>query len=155
MLADALVALAGLAGNAVVTAAATDTWETVRHKFARLLGRGDQSKEQLAADRLEETRKLLSEAAAAELEQARAAQAERWAGRLADFLEENPDAQDELQALVAEVEAAHPAATVSAVNHSVAAGRDVNIQAKHGAVAAGVIHGNVTPGPTTSGPAED
>ena len=32
--------LAALAGNTLVTAAVTDTWEDVRHKVARLFGRG-------------------------------------------------------------------------------------------------------------------
>ena len=40
-LADSLMALASLAGNTVVAAAATDAWENARHGLARLLGRGD------------------------------------------------------------------------------------------------------------------
>lgn len=153
MLGDALVALAALSGNAVVTAATTDAWEAVRHKFARLLGRGNPDKEQLAVDRLEETRQLLAGAPDADLEQTRAGQAERWAGRLADFLEENPDAEDELRTLTAEVQASLPVAAVSATDHGVAAGRDVKVRADRGGVAAGVIHGSVTPGPTPPGAA--
>ncbi len=60
----------------------------------------------------------------------------------------------ELRALVEEVAAQLPAAAVSAADHSVAAGRDVNITASGGGTAAGVIHGNVTPpNPTPPGPA--
>ena len=56
-------------------------------------------------------------------------------------------------ALVEEVTAQLPAGAVSAADHSVAAGRDMNITASGGAVAAGVIHGNVAPpGPTLPGP---
>jgi len=153
MLPEALVALSALAGNAVVTAATTDAWEAVRHKFARLLGRTDPSKEQLASDRLEETRELLAGAADADLQRARAVQAERWTARLADFLEENPSAEGELRTLVDEVRAALPPGTVSAADHAVAAGRDVKVQADHSAVAAVVVHGNVTPGPTSPGTA--
>jgi hypothetical protein len=40
----ALIALAALAGNTVVTAAVTDAWESARKGFARLLGRGDPAK---------------------------------------------------------------------------------------------------------------
>jgi hypothetical protein len=61
------------------------------------------------------------------------------------------------QALMALVDAAGSAAgkyQVSASDHSVAAGRDVNITASGGGTAAGVIHGNVTPGPTLPGPAK-
>ena len=45
MLAEALMALASLAGNTVVAAATTDVWEAARRKFARLLGRGDPQQE--------------------------------------------------------------------------------------------------------------
>ena len=55
MLAEGLLALATLAGNTVVTAAVTDAWEAARDKFARLLGRGDPDKTELAAQRLAET----------------------------------------------------------------------------------------------------
>jgi len=57
---EALIALAALAGNTVVTAATTDAWEAARRKFARMLGRGDAKKEQLADKRLEETRQQLA-----------------------------------------------------------------------------------------------
>jgi hypothetical protein len=60
------------------------------------------------------------------------------------------------QALMRLVDEAGSAAgryQVSASDHSVAAGRDVNVSASGGGVAAGVIHGNVGPGnPTMPGP---
>ena len=122
-LAEALVALAALAGNTVVTAAVTDAWEGARKGFARLLGRGDPGKTRLAEE------------------------------RLADLLEEDPGAEAELRALVAQIQAALPAGMASAAGHAVAAGRDVNITASGGGIAAGVIHGDVTPpGPTRPGP---
>ena len=150
MLVEDLMALASLAGNTVVAAAATDAWEAARRKFARLLGRGGPKQEQLTEQRLEETRQQLTGAAGTDLEQARAALAERWAGRLADLLEEDPGAEAELRALVQEIQAALPAGIVSAGDHAVAAGRDVSICATGGGVAAGVIHGNVAP--YTAGP---
>jgi hypothetical protein len=153
MLAEALVALASLAGNAVVTAASTDAWEAVRHRFAVLLGRGNLAAEQKADERLEETRQLLAGTVGADLERARTAQAERWTARLGDLLEEDPGAEGELRTLVREIQAAAPAGTVSALDHSVAAGGDVHNRADRGAVAATVIHGNVTPFPTTPDPA--
>ena len=70
-----------------------------RAGFARLLGRGDPKQEQLAEPRLAETREQLTGAEGADLGQARAAQAERWAGWLADLLEEYPDALADLRAL--------------------------------------------------------
>ena len=123
MLAETLAALAALAGNTVVTAAATDAWESARKGFARLLGRGDPDKTQRAEE------------------------------RLADLLEEDPGAEAELRARVAQIQAALPAGMASAAGHAVAAGRDVNITASGGGIAAGVIHGDVTPpGPTRPGP---
>jgi hypothetical protein len=154
MLAETLTALGALAGNTVVAAAATDAWEAARRGFARLLGRGDPARTEMAEQRLTETREQLTGAEGEDLEQARAALAQRWAARLADLLDEHPDAEADLRGLVKEIQAALPAGMVSAADHAVAAGRDVNISATSGGVAAGVIHGNVaTPGPTRPGPA--
>jgi hypothetical protein len=154
MLAETLMALAALAGNTVVAAATTDAWEAARRKFAQLLGRGDPKQAQLAEQRLEETRQQLSGLDGADLEQTRGALAERWAGRLGDLLEEDPDAEADLRALVQEIHTALPAGVVSAADHAVAAGRNVNIRADRGGVAAGVIHGNVAPpNPPGQGPA--
>ncbi len=151
MLAEALVGLASLAGNTVVAAATTDAWEAARHKFARLLGRGDPKQEQLAEQRLEDTRQQLIGAGGADLEQARSVLAERWAGRLADLLEEDPGVEARLRSLVQEIQVHLPATAASAADHSVAAGRDVKITASGGGVAAGLIHGNVAP-PDPPGP---
>lgn len=96
MLAEGLLALASVAGNAVVVAATTDAWETARRGFMRLLGRGDPHKEQLAGKWLDETRDRLT-AEGAGPEPVRAALAERWAMRLADLLEEEPGAEAELR----------------------------------------------------------
>ena len=149
MLTETLMALAALAGNTVVSAAATDAWDAARRGFARLLGRGNPKQEQLAEQRLEETRQQLT---GADSEQARAALTERWAGRLADLLEEAPGVEADLRALVQEIQAALPASAVSAADHSAAAGRDMNIEASGGGIAASVIHGNVaSPGPTDPG----
>ena len=90
MLAEGLLALATLAGNTVVTAAVTDAWEAARDKFARLLGSGNPDKTKLAEQWLEETHDQLTAAAGTDLERTRAVLAERWAGRLAGLLEEDP-----------------------------------------------------------------
>jgi hypothetical protein len=60
----------------------------------------------------------------------------------------------DLRAVVQEIAAQLPAGIVSAADHSVAAGGDVNISASGGGLAAGVIHGSAAPpGPTRPGPA--
>ena len=143
--------LAALAGNTLVTAAVTDAWETARHRFARLFGRGEP--DPVTERRLEATRSQLAAASADGREQMRADMAGQWALRLADLLEEDPGAETELRALVEEIGALLPGGAASAAGHSVAAGRDVSVRADRGSVAAGVIHGNVAPpGPTGPGP---
>jgi hypothetical protein len=153
-LADGLVALASLAGSTLVAAAVTDAWENARHGVARLLGHGDPDRTKVAEGRLDETRGQLTAVSGAELEQVRAGLAARWATRLADLLEEDPDAEAGLRALVGQIQAELPASAVSAADHSAAAGRDMNIEASGGGIAAAVIHGNLAPpGPTDPGPA--
>jgi hypothetical protein len=149
-----LETLITLAANTVVAAATTDAWEAARRRFAQLLGRGDSKKEQLAEKRLEETSLRLDGVTGQELEKAQADLGKAWQVRIADLLEEDPGVEAELRALVEEIQAQLPAGVVSVADHSVAAGRDVNITASGRGTAAGVIHGNVAPpDPTSPGPA--
>ena len=85
-----------------------------------------------------------------------------WRGPLTAELTAVGAAADEdlvkaAQALMQLVDAAGSAAgkySVSAADHSAAAGGDMNITASGGGTAAGVIHGNVAPpNPTPPGPA--
>ena len=80
-----MMALAMLAGNAVVAASTTDAWEAVRREFARLLGRGEPDRTAVAERRLAEIREQLASATGADLEHAHAALAERWAGPLEEY----------------------------------------------------------------------
>jgi hypothetical protein len=148
----ALVALAALAGNTVVTAAVTDAWEAARTGFARLLGRGDPDKTKAAERRLEETHDQLAQATGADLERVRAALEAQWTTRLADLLEDDSGLEGDLRALVDQIQA-----QVSAADHSVAAGRDmhvsggVNIADRGGVVARNVQGGISTGNPPTPG----
>ena len=127
-------------------------WESARHQFARLFGRGDAKRTEAAERWLTETHDQLTARVGGELELARAYQQQRWQDRFADLLEEDPSVEAELRALIEEIQAAMPGETVSAADHAVAAGRDVNVNADHGSVSAAVLHGNVTPpGPTSPG----
>src|SRR5271169_4221125 len=130
------MALAQFAGQTVAAAAVTDVWEAVRGRFARLLGRGDARKTQVAEQWLAQTQQHLTAAAGSSAERAGETAAERWAGRFADLLDEDPGVEAELRALVEEVAAQLPAGAVSATDHSVAAGRDVSITASGGGIAA-------------------
>lgn len=142
-----IAALAALAGNALVTAAVTDAWEDVRHKVARIFGRGEPDSQ--IEKKLESTRAALVAAKSpGDAEKARADQAASWTARLRVLLEDHPDALSELEALVNQINASAPVASVRAV----AAGRDMNVVADRGGVAAGVIHGAVSTGPIRPGP---
>ena len=61
----------------------------------------------------------------------------RWESRFADLLDEDPGIEADLRAVVEEIAAQVPAGVVSAADHAVAAGRDVNISA----IAAGLLPG--------------
>jgi hypothetical protein len=153
MLADGLVKLEKFAGQTVTAVAISDVWEAARHGFAQLLSRGDPKKNKIAKRWLAETYQQLT-AAATDMEPARTAQAQRWEGRFADLLDEDRDAKADLRALVQQIVSQLPADLVSAVDHGVAARRDVNITASRGRIAVEVIHGNAAPpNPTPPGPA--
>ena len=109
MLGENLLVLAALAGRTVVDAATTDGWETAERAFAQLLGRGDAKQTKQAEQWLKETRKQLAGGDGADMELIRTALAGRWAGRWADLLEESPDAEAGLRALIHQIQAALPA----------------------------------------------
>jgi hypothetical protein len=139
---DVQTTLARSAGQTVAAAAITDLWESVRSRLARVVGRGNAQRTQAAEKWLTQTHDQLAAASPADQGQAVQAIAERWTGRFADLLDQDPAAEPELRALVDEVTARLPVA-VQPTDHSVAAGRDVNITASGGSIAAGVIHGSV------------
>ncbi|TMR24277.1 hypothetical protein ETD86_05035 [Nonomuraea turkmeniaca] len=126
MLAEALIALAGAAGSALVTAMTTDAWEGVKTRCARLLGRGDADAEARQEGRLEQSRQELL--AADDRERAGREQEAAWAARLRDLLEDHPDSEGQLRELVDSV-AGHASASVVQVN---AQARDQAQQAVQG-----------------------
>ncbi len=123
-----------MAAAALVQAMVTDGWEGVRHKVARLFGRGQP--DVVIERRLDTTRDQLAAATAGDLETVQAALAGQWETRFADLLADHPDAEAELAALVKEIRP-----TMTASDHSVAAGGNVTATAKSGGVAANVVHG--------------
>src|SRR5208282_6666821 len=129
MLAKSLLVLAMQAGHVVVDAAAGDEWETAERGYAQLLGHGDVTQTRLAEERLQETRKQLIGAAGADVGLIRKALAVGWANWLADLLEEQPDAEADLQALVQQIWPTPATGTPAASNHAVSAHGDAIIDA--------------------------
>ncbi|MFF1722060.1 hypothetical protein [Streptomyces sviceus] len=130
MLTEALTALTTAGGAAVVQAAGTDAWTTVRVRVARLFGRG---REQEILEELDATREDLARGGSGE------DAAAIWAERLAELLrnlnaEERSAVTDRLRELVP----AHSSPTAGGpVFHG-----DVSIRADHG-VAGAVFNGTV------------
>jgi len=141
-----IAALAALAGNALVAAAVTDAWEDVRHTVARIFGRG--IRDRRIEEKLDATRAALMAGQGDTGPGGRADLAASWASRIAVLLEDVPEAAAEVEALVR----ALGGGVALASDHSVAAGRDVAVTASSGGVAAGVILGDVSAGPTRPGP---
>ena len=108
MLTEALMAVAGAGGTAVVQAAGTDAWTGLRQRVARLLGCGDTQRESAELERLDRTAQALEEAnATGETERTRLRQEASWQTRFESLLENLEDSEQqqvatELQALVAE-----------------------------------------------------
>jgi hypothetical protein len=129
MLGESLLALAALAGQMVVDAATTDGWKTAEHGYAQLLGRGDARHTKLVAQWLKETREQLADEAGGDTELIRTVLAGRWTGRLADLLEENPEAEAELRVLVQQIQAALPVEGLPVSNHALSPNGDVSAYA--------------------------
>lgn len=140
-------ALATMAASALVQAMVTDGWEAIRHKVARLFGRGQP--DSAIERRLDASTDLLARSQPRELEEMRAQLAAQWGTRFADFLADHPDAAGELEELVREIEVS----TAAASDHSLAA-RDIDMRADRGGVNvnAGSFKGSVITGPTRPGP---
>lgn len=148
-----VIALAATAAAALVQAMVTDGWDGVRHKIASLFGGGEP--DAAIGRRLDSARDELTAADPGQREAVRAALADQWETRLGDLLADRPDVEPELAALVREMQVA---GQVVASDHGVAAGRDVNVTARDGSVAAAVIAGPVSlaqapPGPSRTAPA--
>ncbi|MER6319994.1 hypothetical protein ABT237_40555 [Streptomyces sp. NPDC001581] len=94
MLEAALAALAAAGGTAVVQAAGTDAWNGLRSRVARLLGRGDQTREYVELERLDQTATELQALEPAEAERMRIRQEASWQARFEALLESVRDAEE-------------------------------------------------------------
>ncbi|MFC9795569.1 hypothetical protein ACFVJI_23360 [Streptomyces sp. NPDC127584] len=148
MLEQALAALAAAGGAAVVQAAGTDAWTGLRQAVARWFARGDDGREQLTLERLDQTSAALREASedAAEL---RIRLETAWQTRIEALLDgmdeaERGRAAEQLLGLLARHA---PGSVVSAGDGGVSVGGNVTISAPHGVAGwqVGTVHVNPPP----------
>lgn len=158
MLTEALAALAAAGGTAVVQAAGTDVWTSVRDRVIKVFSRGDDRQARQITQRLDQTATALESAGKTEAdgEEARIRLTAAWQARFEDLLEGADDR--ELADLVIQVRqlaalTPHTDSSVSASDGAVAVGGDVRISAHGGSVAANVIRGGVkVENPSLPGP---
>jgi len=140
-------ALAARAGNALVTAATTGSWERTREGFARLLGRDDPEQVRTTGEMLDQLPAAVAGAGGADADRVKAELAAAWTARLAQFLTGHPDAESELTSLIGKIGLTLPG-PIPAASDTAAGG--VTISANRGSVAAGVIQGDVVAPPPSS-----
>ncbi|MFY1681642.1 hypothetical protein ACN265_08955 [Micromonospora sp. WMMD730] len=157
MLDEALTALAVASGTAVVQAAGTDAWSGLRRAVARWFARGDVGREQAELERLDQTAGALQTATSEVAEQKRIDQQAVWRTRVEVMLEglnnaERAHSADQLGSLLAQ-HTSGGSVGMSAGYGGTAVGRDVNIAADHGSVAAWSVGdvGDVGVNPTQPG----
>ena len=122
-------------GTALIGAAATDAWQTARDGVGKLFARGGQRRAELVRVNLNRDVAVIEAAGPAERDEVRARLLPGWQVRLADLLEEFPEAREELAAWVEQVRAQLPAAHPSWVQNITATAS--------GATAQGAMFGNV------------
>lgn len=138
--AEAVAALAAAGGMAVVQAAGTDAWQSVRQAVARLLGRGDAERETAELTRLDQMESVLTVQGDV-VDQRRRWEAV-WQTRLEMLLEAldtqgRAAAAEQLTELVAAAQRSRGG--MQASPGGVAAGGDVRIAADSGSVAGAVV----------------
>ncbi|MGH4010805.1 MAG: hypothetical protein ACRDTH_22045 [Pseudonocardiaceae bacterium] len=145
---EELAALASAGGAALVGAMATDAWQTARSGIAALLGRGTPVRQSAIEAQLDGNADLV--ARAEDPVQVRETLVPLWQLELQELLRRNPEAADELRAVVARVQAALPAAQRSWVQ----TWEQINISRDHSAQY-NVQHGTLNVHPDRPRPGGD
>ena len=145
MLTEAMTAVAAAGGTAIVQAAGTDMWTSVRQRVAGWFGRGNPERIQAELERLDQTARAVTAAEGTDVDRVRDRQEASWETRLLTLLESLDDAEREeaaaqLQAFVQE-QAAAQSGGVSAGERGMAVGGNVDVKADGGSIAAAQIHG--------------
>lgn len=101
-----LEAIVTAGATTLVAAIATDAWQTARSGVARLFGRRDRDQEAIVEAQLDGDAALV--AAAEDTEQTRQVLVALWQLKLGQFLQQHPDADDDLQGLIDQIRGALP-----------------------------------------------
>ena len=117
MLEEALTALASTGGTALVTAMVTDSWEGVKTRLARMIGRGRSAETAAVEARLEQSHIALEGLTDQSLARAQAEQEIVWQAALREYLEQDPDIEPEVRAMVAEIKAQSIGAAAHITQH--------------------------------------
>lgn len=120
MITEALQALASAGSSALVTAMVNDGWESAKARFAHLLARGDATKAEAAARRLEQSREALVQVLGPDREHMRTEQQIEWQARLKRLLEQDPRVERELRTLIGQVQAQATASAGPVEQHAAA-----------------------------------
>src|SRR5215470_2089064 len=118
----ALAALAVTGGSALVTAMATDAWNSIRAGFARLLGHGEPAQVAALENRMEAARAELEHLEGADLLRARADQESLWRGELASLLTDHPHLAESLAELLDRARASLQRSSTPVTQYAVASG---------------------------------
>lgn len=119
-----LIALAATGANTVVTAMATDAWNSIRSGFARLLGRGDAEATAEVERQLEEARRELERLDGAARDQATADRRAAWRAALADLLASDPQAASLLTDFLTMAGASPPSQSAGSIRQNAVATGD-------------------------------
>jgi hypothetical protein len=156
MVVEWIAAAAAAGGTALIGAAATDAWQTARDGVVKLFARSGKRRTELVRDRLDQDVAVIEAAGPGERDEVRARLLPGWQVRLADLLEEFPDAREELSAWAEQVRAQLPSAQASWVQNNTAREHGTVFVVQHGSQSvyqgppvAGSGTGEV-PGPATA-----
>jgi hypothetical protein len=131
---DWLTSIAVAGGSALVSAAATDAWESARSGMAHLFGRGGQRRRDAAERWADQTATAIEQAPESDLAATRERLALAWQQRLADLIEEYPEFGEDLRSWVQHMQALLPAAEQTWVNTFVARDHATQYNAPGGSI---------------------
>jgi hypothetical protein len=102
MLTETMIALGAAGGTAVIQAAATDGWTHFKTGLAKVIGRGDPAATTRTEEELDRTHDELAPLEGEVLTSRRRVTEEVWKSKLITFLDQHPEAEAELEELLAQ-----------------------------------------------------